>query len=133
MSSPSLARGRATYVAVGLLALEALALAVVTGWQVVWAASTPVAAMPTAIALIVLSALGAFAIASFATGVWRGRSWGRSGGIVVQVLIFAIAVGSVTGAYAHWGIAALFAAPAIVGFVALLGSAREAHPSTPSD
>ena len=47
-----------------------------------------------------LTAVGAAAVLAFAVAIWRGQSWGRSGGIVTQLLILAVALGAVTGAYA---------------------------------
>ncbi len=38
---------------------------------------------------------------AFAVGIWRGWSWGRSGGIVTQLLIIAVAIGAMTGACAE--------------------------------
>ena len=55
----------------------------------------------SAIALLVLTAVGAVAVLAFAVATWRGQSWGRSGGIVTQLLILAVALGAVTGAYAR--------------------------------
>ena len=46
----------------------------------------------SSIALIVLTAIGAVALAAFALAVWRGHSWGRSGGIVSQLLVIAVAL-----------------------------------------
>ncbi|WP_156762198.1 histidine kinase [Microbacterium karelineae] len=128
MSSPAAERTPATRVAVALLALEAAALVVLAGWQVVELFGGQLASIATSIALVVMTLAAAAAVAAFAFAVWTGRSWGRSGGVVAQVLIFAVAVGAVQGGAAHWGISALLAAPAVVAFVALILSAKGAAP-----
>ena len=66
-------------------------------------------------------ALGAFAVA-----VWRDGSWGRSGGVVAQLLVLSIALGTLTGEGADTRLAATIAVPAIVGLVVLIAAARAA-------
>ena len=103
-------------------------LIVLTGWQIVEMIAGELTSLTTSIALVVLTLIGAVGVAAFAIAVWTGRSWGRSGGIVTQVLIAAIAIGSVQGGAGHWGIALALAAPAVVTFAALIVSARGAAP-----
>lgn len=118
----------ATRLAVGLLGLEALALLALSGWEITALIRGDLVSWSTSIALLVLCLLATVGVAAFAVAVLRGRSWGRSGGIVTQVLIFAIAIGAVQGETAHWGIALALAAPAILAFVALILAARDASP-----
>jgi len=133
MSAESAVRTPATRIASALLALEALVLVLLTGWQIVEMIAGEAASVTTSIALIVLTLIAAVGVAAFAFAVWTGRSWGRSGGIVAQVLIVAIAIGSVQGGAGHWGIALALAVPAVVTFVALIGSARGAAPRQASE
>ena len=121
MSVPPIAR-----VATVLVGLEALGLLALAGWQVVSLGAADVASLPSAIALIVLTLVGAAAVGSFAIGIGTGRSWARSGAIVVQLLVVAVAVGSVTGEYPHWGIAAALGLPAAAVFVVVLLVTRDA-------
>ncbi|WP_345801945.1 histidine kinase [Microbacterium sp. AZCO] len=107
-----------------LLALEAAGLFVVVAWQIAALAGGDAAALDSSIALIVLTAVGAIALAAFGVAVWRGQSWGRSGGIVAQVLILAVALGAVTGAFAHPLTGLALAAPAVVVLVLLIIAAR---------
>ncbi len=123
-SVESAPRGAAVRLATILLAIESLAVFGLTAWQIVELVRGDLVSVATSIALIVMSLAAAVGLAAFAFAVRAGRSWGKSGGIVAQVLIFAIAVGSVQGGAAHWGIAAVLAIPAVVTFVALLLSAR---------
>ncbi|GAB3280066.1 histidine kinase [Microbacterium lacusdiani] len=114
-----------------LLAIEAVGLLALAGWQVVALLGEDTMAAASAIALIVLTVVGAVAVAAFAGAVWTARSWGRSGGIVTQLLILAVAVGAVTGPYPQVGTALLLAAPALLGIGLLLAAARSAHRESP--
>lgn len=108
------------------LAAESLALLVVVGWQVVAIVGGDTGDLVSAIALVVLTVIGAGAVLAFAVAVWRDLSWGRSGGIVVQLLILAVALGAATGQFAHGAIAAGIAVPGLVGFMLLVLAARAA-------
>src|SRR5690349_12129126 len=88
-------------VAAVLVGLEGLGLVALTAWQVVAVVSGDTSSLDSSLALLVLSAIGAAAVLAFAIAVWRGRSWGRSGSIVTQLLILAVALGAATGAYAE--------------------------------
>ncbi|WP_221585369.1 histidine kinase [Microbacterium sp. G2-8] len=127
MTSSVADRAPAVRIAAGLLALEALALLGLTVWQIASLVRGDVAELATSIALIVMSLAGVAAIAAFAGAVWAAQSWGRSGGVVAQVLIFAVAVGAVQGPYPHWGTALALAVPAVVTFVSLLLATRAAR------
>lgn len=117
---------------VSLLALESIGLAALTVWEVISLVRGDLSSLATSLALLVMTLVATGALAGFAFAVHTGRAWGRSGGIVAQVLIFAVAVGAVQGADAHWGIAAALALPAIATFAALIGSARPSD-ETPRD
>lgn len=113
-------------VAAVLVALEGLGLVALTVWQIVAIVAGDTASVDSAIALIVLSAVGAAAVVAFAVAIWRGRSWGRSGAIVTQLLILAVALGAATGAYAEPTAALALAAPALVTLVLLILAVRAA-------
>lgn len=110
-----------------LLGAEAVGILALAGWELVALVSHDTADPVSAVALIVLTVIGAVAVAAFAAAVWAGRSWGRSGGIVTQLLILAVALGAVTGSYPQPGTAAALAIPAIIVFVLLVLAAREAQ------
>ncbi|HEX5859676.1 MAG TPA: histidine kinase [Microbacterium sp.] len=116
----------ATAVAAVIVGLEGVGLVVLAAWQVLALVTGDIAYAPTAFALLVLTIVGAAAVLAFAVGIARGRSWGRSGAIVTQVLILAVALGAVTGAYAHPLTAAALAAPAIIALAFLIAAARRA-------
>lgn len=122
-STPPSAVSRA---AVVLLVLEALAVVAVAVWEIVALVGSGAGSVPSALALIVMTVVGAAGVAAFAWGVHSGRSWGRSGGVVAQLLFLAIAVGAITGQYAHPLIAVAIGLPAAVTLVLLVLASRGA-------
>ena len=124
MSTSPLARAVAV-----LVGLEALGVVAVAVWQVVALAGGDTESTMSAVALIVLTVLGAIAVGAFAVGIWRGWSWGRSGGLVTQLLIAAVAVGAMTGTDAHPLIGVALIVPPLLIFVLLIVVARRAAPA----
>ncbi|HYI51892.1 MAG TPA: histidine kinase [Microbacterium sp.] len=113
-------------IAAVLLGLEGLAVAALAAWQV-WALILgDTGSIESAIALVVLTAVGAAAVIAFAVATWQGLSWGRSGGIVTQLLVLAVALGAVTGAYADATTGLILAIPAVVTLVLLVVDVRAA-------
>jgi hypothetical protein len=119
LRSPRLAAAAAA-----VLVLEGAALTVVALIELFGLGAGDAASLPTAIALIVLTLLGAAALFAFAGGTRRGRTWARSGGVVLQVLALALALASLTVQPVLWAFVLGLGAPALVGFVLLLASAR---------
>lgn len=109
-----------------LLALEAAALLVLTAWELIALIGGDTTSIESSLALLVLTVVGAAALGAFAVAVWRGQSWGRSGGIVAQLLLASVAIGSLTGPGARPGVALALAVPAVAGLVALVLAARQA-------
>jgi len=126
---PTRPQGVVARVGAIILAAECVGLLVLAGVQVVDLAVGDVRDVVSGIALIVLTVLGAAAVGAFAGATWRGASWGRSGGIVTQLMILAIALGAVSGAYAEPLIGIVLAVPAIAGFVVLVLAVRQAGAS----
>ena len=120
-------------VAAVIVGLEAAGLIVVVVRELVSLLSGDAASAPSGLALLVLTAVGAAAVAAFAVALWRGRSWGRSGSIVVQLLILAVALGAATGAYAEPVFGLALAAPAVVALILLILGARRAASDPESD
>lgn len=119
MRSPRLAAAAAL-----VLALEGTALVVIAVIEVFGLSAGDAASLPTAIALIVLTLIGAAALFAFAAGTRRGRTWARSGGVVLQVLALALALASLTVQPVLWAFVLGVGAPAVVGFVLLIASSR---------
>jgi len=113
-------------IAGAILGIEAAGVLVLAIWQVLALLSGDTDSATSAVALIVLTATGVAAVAAFAVQTARGVSWGRSGGIVVQLLILAVALGAVTGAYAHPVVGLLLALVAVAGLVPLVLAVRSA-------
>lgn len=109
-----------------VVGLEGAALVALVGWQVLAVIGGDTDSLASALALTVLTAVAAAAVIAFAVAIWRGLSWGRSGGIVTQVLILAVALGAATGAYAHPSTGLILAVPAIVALVLLVLAVRDA-------
>ena len=114
---------RVAAIVLGLQALGILALAV---WQIIALGEGDSVSIASGIALLVLTLIGAVAVGAFAVGVARGVSWGRSGGIVTQLLILAVALGAATGGYAHPLIGLAIAVVGVVGLVPLILDVRRA-------
>jgi len=113
-------------IAAVLVGLEGLGLAALTVREIVAIVSGDTASIESAIALAVLTLAGAAAVIAFAFAIWRGQSWGRSGGIVTQLLILAVALGAATGAFADPVGALLLAIPALIVLVLLVIAVRDA-------
>lgn len=112
--------------AAALVALEGLGVAALAVWQIVAIVGGHTESIASAVALLVLTLVGAAAVLAFAVAVWRGQSWGRSGGIVTQLLVLAVALGAATGAYADPALALVLALPALVVLVLLVLAVRDA-------
>ena len=119
MHAPGLARAAAA-----VLALEGAALVVIALIETFGLGSGGAASTTTAVALIVLTLIGAGALIAFAVGTLRGRSWARSGAVVLQVLAAVLALAALTLQPVPWLFVIAVGAPGILGFVLLLSSAR---------
>jgi hypothetical protein len=113
-------------IAAVLVGLEGLGLAALTVREIVAIVSGDTGSIESAIALAVLTLVGAAAVIAFAFAIWRDQSWGRSGGIVTQLLILAVAFGAATGAFADPTVALVLATPALIVLVLLVIAVRDA-------
>lgn len=131
---PSHPAGR---IAAALVLLEGVALLVLAGMQVLAMIAGDTAELASALALLVLTLVMAAGVIAFAVGIARGRTWGRSGGIVTQILVLAVALGAATGQYAHPLTALAIAAPAILTLILIVVATRrspeEREPIAPQD
>ncbi len=110
--------------AAAVLGLEAVALLVFAVIELAGLGAGDAASLPTALALIVLTLIGAAALVAFAVGTRVGKSWARSGGVVFQVLAVALALASLTLQPIAWTFALGVGLPGLLGFVLLISSAR---------
>ena len=119
MRAPGLALAAAA-----VLALEGLALLAFAVIELVGLGAGDAASLPTALALIVLTLIGAAALFAFAIGTRSGLSWARSGGVVFQVLAVALALASLTLQPISWAFTFGVGLPGLLGFALLISSAR---------
>jgi hypothetical protein len=89
-------------VVVGLEFAGAVALAILLLIELLTTVAT---SLGTGLALLVLAVLVVIALGAALRGIWRGRAWVRAASVVAQVLIFAVGVGALQGAFAQpaWG------------------------------
>lgn len=114
-----------TVLAAFLVALEGLGVLVLAGLQVPPLMAGDVATLPSALALIVLTIIFGIGVLAFSVGIFRGHTWGRSGGIVTQLLLFAVGLGAITGVlYPHPVLGISLIIPAAVTFVLIISSAK---------
>ena len=114
-----------------IIGAEGVGLLVLAGFQVVALVRGEAGSATSAVALAVLIAVGAAIVLAFAVAVWRGLSWGRSGGIVTQILVLGVALGAATGAYAEPVTGLVLAVPPLAALVLLVLAARAAGRAKP--
>lgn len=119
MQAPALAKAAAV-----VLIAQGGALAVFTVPELFMLASGGASNTVTAIALIVLTLIGAAALVAFGFGTRVGHSMARSGGVVAQVLALALVAASLTVPPVQWTFVFGVGLPAVLGLVLLLASAR---------
>lgn len=124
--------GLAEWLAGVLLLIEGAAIVGLALWQGAALAGGDTDSVTSAVALLVLTLVGAAAVVAFGVATLRDRSWGRSGGIVTQLLVLAVAGGAATGAYAHPILGVALAVPAVLTLallvVAVVAAGRRRRP-----
>lgn len=112
---PARARHSVTLlVLAALLALEALALWVVAGWELVELLTRPAASEAGAIALLTLTVVAATWVSAIAVNVLRGRGWVRGAAVTWQVVQVAVGIGFVQGADANIALGLALILPSVV-------------------
>jgi hypothetical protein len=117
--------------AAGLLVAEGIALGVVSLLELFALGGGGASSNSTAIALVVLTMIGAAALVAFGFGVLRGMSWGRSGGILLQVIAVALALSTLSLQPVPWLFTLGIGLAGLVGFVLLILTARREGASDP--
>ncbi|WP_350347205.1 hypothetical protein ABIQ69_11245 [Agromyces sp. G08B096] len=97
-----------------LLFLEAAAMVAIVFWLVVDLFSFEPSSYATAVALIVIAAIGAIWTVAVAVASLRRAHWARSAAIVWQVLQVSVAVGAFQGLFARPDVGWALLVPAIV-------------------
>jgi hypothetical protein len=96
-----------------ILGLEGAALAAAAIYLIVELFLSHADSLPGAIALAASVLISAVWMGFIVVGMWRGMAWTRAAAVVVQVLLGAIAVGSLQGALARPDIGWLLLIPAV--------------------
>ncbi|SIO19482.1 hypothetical protein [Agromyces cerinus] len=105
-------RGALVVVSV-LLLLEAAAMVALVIWLVIDLFSLEPSSYATAIALLVLVAIGAIWVVTVAIGSLRQAPWSRAAAIVWQILQVSVAVGAFQGLFARPDVGWALLVPAI--------------------
>jgi hypothetical protein len=121
VSEPPAAPRRHGYVVAlaALLFAECALLATATGYLLVELIVATPSSVPSALALLALTAIAAVWLGFIAGNVLRGRAWTRGAAIVWQVLQGAVAIGCFQGIFAQPTIGWLLLVPALVVIVLL--------------
>ena len=107
-----------------LVGAEALVVVGLTIWLGISLFTTPAFLLLSAIALFVLVLIGAIGVCAMTVGIFRGQRWARSGGVVVQILVLAVAFGAATDQFAHPELGLQIGIPAIVTLAVLIAEIR---------
>lgn len=114
--------------AAAVLMLEAIGVGVVVAIEAAGLFSGEASSEMTAIGLVGLTAVAALALAFFSINVARGKSWARSGGVVLHALAVIIAIGALTVELPSPAFAATIGIPGVIGLVLLIMSERAEGP-----
>jgi len=107
-----------------VLGFEAAALLVISLLELFALGSGDAASLPSAIGLIVLTLLGAAALAAFSWGILRRASWARSGGIVFQVLGIALGLAALSIQPVSWLFVIAVGGTALLGLMLIIAAVR---------
>jgi hypothetical protein len=114
-AAPARERHPATLlVLAALLALEALALWLVAGWELIELLTQPAASEAGAIALLVLVIIAATWVSAIAVNVLRSRGWIRGAAVTWQVVQVAVGIGFLQGVDANIGLGLALIIPSIL-------------------
>lgn len=122
---------RAVWLAVVLVAIEALVLGVAVVVLLVDVVTLTPSSLASAIALIVLTTVAAVWVAWIAVSLRRGAPWSRGGAVFWQLVQLAIALGAIQGAFAQPLIGAVIAVPSILVLVLMCTQSVMAHTKRP--
>jgi hypothetical protein len=122
---------RAVWIAVVLIALEALALGIALVVLLVDVVTLVPSSIASAIALIVLTALATAWVAWIAVSLFRGAPWSRGGGVFWQLVQLALALGAIQGSFAQPLIGAAIAVPSLLVLVLLCTRSVMEHTRRP--
>lgn len=124
-------RSGVAFAAAMVLMAEGAALGVVSLLELFALSSGSATSTPTGVALVVLTLIGAAALVAFGFAVLKGRSWGRSGGILFQVIAVALALSSLSLQPVPWMFTLALGIAGLAGLVLLILTARSEGAADP--
>lgn len=130
-AAPTVRPSRAVWLAVVLVALEALALGIAVAVLLVDVVTLTPTSLASAIALIVLTAVAAAWVAWIAVSLRRGAPWSRGGAVFWQLVQLAVALGAIQGSFAQPLIGAAIAVPSIVVLILMCTRSVIQHTKRP--
>ncbi|PSL38841.1 hypothetical protein CLV49_2470 [Labedella gwakjiensis] len=128
---PGARPSRAVWLAVVLVAMEALALGIAVVVLLVDVVTLTPSSLASAIALIVLTAVAAAWVSWIAVSLRRGAPWARGGAVFWQLVQLAVALGAIQGSFAQPLIGAAIAAPSILVLVLMCTRSVMLHTKRP--
>lgn len=120
-------RARAVLILVALVGLESLALWICAGVLVIDTITLRPSDYASAVALTVLTVVGAVWLVAVAVALHAGRPWSRAGAMTWQILQLAVAVGAFQGVFAQPAIGWAILVPSLLGIGLLLTRSVVAH------
>jgi len=130
---PPAPRPRALTALVVLLVLEFVAIAGVAIYLLIELIVDRPDSYASAVALAIVVAIAAVWVLFIVVGVLRGQAWTRAAVVVLQILIGAVAIGSLQGEGARIDLGIALLVPAILTLVLLFSKSVLAHLSERED
>ena len=130
---PPAPRSRALTALVVVLSLEFIAITGVALYLVLELIVDRPDSYASAVALAIVVAVAAVWVLFIVIGVLRGQAWTRAAVVVLQILIGAVAIGSLQGADALPGLGFALLVPAVLALVLLFSKSVLAHLSERDD
>ncbi|MDE2386403.1 MAG: hypothetical protein KGL77_01730 [Actinomycetales bacterium] len=118
--SPKRAVPRSIKVAVGILAVEALAPGFLAAWDLIDILSGKAIMLSALLAQLALWLGAALWVAFTAKRLYDGRAWARSAAVFWQLVQLSVAWGSFTGQFANWWIGGALILTSLAVFVFVL-------------
>ncbi len=118
---------RSIKIAVGILAIEALAPAFLAAWDVIDIVSGKALMLSALLAQLALWLGAALWVGFTARRLYEGRPWARSAAVFWQLVQLAVAWGSFTGEFANWWIGGALIVTSLAVFVLVLSKQSLEH------
>ena len=118
---------RSIKVAVGILAIEALAPGFLAAWDLFDILSGKAIMLSALLAQLALWLGAALWVGFTAKRLYEGRAWARSAAVLWQLVQLSVAWGSFTGEFANWWIGGALIVTSLAVFIFVLSKESIAH------